>query len=306
LSIDATSVSALGIKGCILAEDGIETRSETKILLAKEIFEKLYKKHNEWRYLYNLANTLSALEKHKEAKKYYLRALKLNSEILSIWKNLATCYYYSGNHKKEIDKGISAILKMLNKSTKLHADIQANDIHQLNISYEDLILLVDNLYLYCSFRDFIHLSEYFESFQCKNDLEKIYWFGWGITFSKILRIFSIYPRLNKSNLKKIYDKSRSLFENILPLAIKGILISYSNATKNEKVLIMSNIIANLPLTVLLEFSRGLGYLMGVMKADTNKMDRIISESSDINDWPELLAGKVLLAANKELKLLREE
>lgn len=96
------SIKSKSIKGCILAEEGIETKSKTKLLLAKDIFSDLIKIRKDWMSYYNLANTLSALGEYEKAKKIYIKALKQNNKVAEIWKNLGTCYFHLGDHRKEL------------------------------------------------------------------------------------------------------------------------------------------------------------------------------------------------------------
>ena len=102
LDINPTSNNAMGIKGCILTEDGINSRSKLKLLSAKEIFEDLLEKDENWRNYYNLANTLSTLGEYEKARDYYLKALQCEENDL-IWKNLGTAYFHLDNHEKEIE-----------------------------------------------------------------------------------------------------------------------------------------------------------------------------------------------------------
>lgn len=96
------SLNSRSIKGCILAEYGIETKSKAKLLSAKGIFSEIVGVRKNWSSFYNLANTLSALGEYEEAKKMYIKSLKENNKAAETWKNLGSCYFHLGNHKKRI------------------------------------------------------------------------------------------------------------------------------------------------------------------------------------------------------------
>jgi len=102
LELNPQSLNSRSIKGCILAEHGIETKSKTKLLSAKEIFSEIVGVRKNWSSFYNLANTLSALGEYEEAKKMYIKSLKENNKAAETWKNLGSCYFHLGNHKKEL------------------------------------------------------------------------------------------------------------------------------------------------------------------------------------------------------------
>ncbi|SEW11374.1 Tetratricopeptide repeat-containing protein [Chryseobacterium wanjuense] len=89
-------------KACILAEQGISTSNQHKLLDAKEIFRNILNTNNKFTYHYNYANTLSNLQEFEEAIKHYKLSLKLNPNYAEAWKNLGTAYYYLGNHEEEL------------------------------------------------------------------------------------------------------------------------------------------------------------------------------------------------------------
>lgn len=90
-------------KACILAEQGISTSNQHKLIDAKEIFKNILKTNsNKFIYHYNYANTLSNLQEYEEAIKHYKLSLKLNPNYAEAWKNLGTAYYYLENHKEEL------------------------------------------------------------------------------------------------------------------------------------------------------------------------------------------------------------
>ena len=102
LKIEPQSIKSNSIKGIILAEDGIETNSRPKLLLAKDLFIHLIEVRKDWTIYYNLANTLSALGEYELAKKTYIRSLTYSKKEAMVWKNLGTCYFHLGDHKKEL------------------------------------------------------------------------------------------------------------------------------------------------------------------------------------------------------------
>ena len=102
LQIEPQSTKSKSIKGIILAEDGIETNSKPKLLLAKDIFINLIEVRKDWTIYYNLANTFSALGEYEIAKKTYIKSLKYSNKEAIVWKNLGTCYSHLGDHKREL------------------------------------------------------------------------------------------------------------------------------------------------------------------------------------------------------------
>ncbi|MCX6842534.1 MAG: tetratricopeptide repeat protein [candidate division WOR-3 bacterium] len=92
------------MRACILAEKGIREGNRASILEAKLIFERLLQAGppDDWRQLYNLANTLSALGEYPEAIKRHREALELERRNPTVWKNLASAYHQVGDHANEM------------------------------------------------------------------------------------------------------------------------------------------------------------------------------------------------------------
>jgi tetratricopeptide (TPR) repeat protein len=92
------------MRACILAEKGIREGNKASVLEAKQLFERLPRSGTsvDWRLLYNLANTLSALGEYLEAIKQYRTALELEPREPRVWKNLASAYHQVGDHASEM------------------------------------------------------------------------------------------------------------------------------------------------------------------------------------------------------------
>ncbi len=97
-------------KGCILAEDGIRNNDPYKLTEAEKIFADLFARAPNAVHAYNLANTISKLNKLNEAEKLYKFALKQVPNYVEAWKNLGQVYYELRKHEQEIkcyDKALS-------------------------------------------------------------------------------------------------------------------------------------------------------------------------------------------------------
>lgn len=103
LELESGSKDSLTIKACVLAEDGIETNSKVKLVLARDIFKEISQVSTKWIDFYNLANTLKALGDYENAKKQYFSALKFDDTVPEIWMNLGSCCHYLHEHEMEID-----------------------------------------------------------------------------------------------------------------------------------------------------------------------------------------------------------
>jgi tetratricopeptide (TPR) repeat protein len=101
LEIKPESRELCSIRGCILAERGIERNDQESISEANSIFATLIPDPRGIIH-YNYGNTLSALSRHKEAVKQYLIATERDPRDARIWKNLASAYHELGQHKKEM------------------------------------------------------------------------------------------------------------------------------------------------------------------------------------------------------------
>ncbi|WP_139166680.1 tetratricopeptide repeat protein [Epilithonimonas hungarica] len=81
-------------KACILAEDGVVTRSKGKLIEAKNIFYQYLLEGNDNEIgHYNFANTLKSLGDLEEAVKQYKLCLQINPNNAQAWKNLGSIYY---------------------------------------------------------------------------------------------------------------------------------------------------------------------------------------------------------------------
>lgn len=90
-------------KASILAEYGIETDNKAMLIQASEIFKtQLDQKEDSMRH-YNYANTLGALNEHELAKENYKKALKINPNLATAWKNLGSVYAVQKNVAKELE-----------------------------------------------------------------------------------------------------------------------------------------------------------------------------------------------------------
>ncbi|MFC4162843.1 DUF4365 domain-containing protein [Epilithonimonas zeae] len=90
-------------KACILAEDGVVTRSKGKLIEAKNIFYQYLLEGNDNEIgHYNFANTLKSLGDLEEAVKQYKLCLQINPNNAQAWKNLGSIYYDLHNHEEEI------------------------------------------------------------------------------------------------------------------------------------------------------------------------------------------------------------
>ena len=77
LQIEPQSTKSKSIKGIILAEDGIETNSRLKLLLAKDIFVNLIEVRNDWTIYYKLSQYALCIRRNmKLQKKTYIKSLK--------------------------------------------------------------------------------------------------------------------------------------------------------------------------------------------------------------------------------------
>jgi tetratricopeptide (TPR) repeat protein len=141
LELDSTSIEALSIKGCILAEAGISENSRTKLALSKNIFLNLVKHEKSWLIYYNLGNVFSGLQEYNEAKEIYLKAIEKNSEIAEIWSNFGNCLHHLKEHEQELycfDKAISL------KPELSQAFIsKANTLGKVYGKYEEAIEILD-------------------------------------------------------------------------------------------------------------------------------------------------------------------
>jgi tetratricopeptide (TPR) repeat protein len=103
-AIDLSKDSRLQLtKACILAEDGIQSGINGKIIEAKNIFRRFIGDNpNLDTYHYNYANTLSRLGETDEAIKHYTICLSLNPNNAKAWKNLGQVYYDIKEHAEEL------------------------------------------------------------------------------------------------------------------------------------------------------------------------------------------------------------
>lgn len=102
LHLEPKNKTNLGIKACILAEQGIETNARPSLVESKHIFTELAKSTTSWHCSYNLGNVLSALCDYESARDAFEHALKLSPNQPMIWKNLGGVHYHLGNVDEEI------------------------------------------------------------------------------------------------------------------------------------------------------------------------------------------------------------
>lgn len=454
LSIDPESKEAKSNKACINAEAGIETGSKAKLLLAKRIFDDLAREDPDWTNYYNLANTLSGLGDHKSAKDNYIISLKYNNKIAEIWKNLASCYFHLGDHKKElvcfnkalsinpeltealISKGVTlteifekhedaldlinraleldeeigyrwpyvwywkancsyklgnyndaldeiecglrsnpnnmvpflnmkanilhnlwrnndnflymardffelrveineydfaalnelasiykaqdnelcafnSILRILNKVGGLKNEIDIINLHDLEISFDNLILLIDNVDFYNSCRYTKPIDEYMGRFDNVERLSKwnhFFWLVFGISFTEAAENVKIYEDIYKDVWGLIVNENMLRIKHFLYLVARCISNEYKNSSINEKIDLMSELELNLPMIGLLESSRQTGYLWGYLSAKNDVYFDELSYISeiDLSKWLDDLSELVFLASNSELKVFTDK
>lgn len=102
LELNPECEKSLSIKGCILAEQGIETQARPSLIEAKAIFSKLAVDDASWIEHYNLGNVLSALGEHEGARKAYERSLAYSPHEPMVWKNLGSIYAHLRNEDEEM------------------------------------------------------------------------------------------------------------------------------------------------------------------------------------------------------------
>lgn len=141
LELDSTSIEALSIKGCVLAEAGISENSRTKLALSKNIFLNLVKHEKSWLIYYNLGNVFSGLHEYKEAKELYLKAIEKNSEIAEIWSNFGNCLH----HLEEYEQELSCFDKAISLKPELSQAFisKANTLGEVYGKYEEAIEILN-------------------------------------------------------------------------------------------------------------------------------------------------------------------
>jgi tetratricopeptide (TPR) repeat protein len=102
LEIAPDDPDALGIKGCVLAEQGISEGKKTMLLMSREIFSQMVEHYGRWVDHYNFANTLGALGEHETAKSEYEAALEKDDRQAEVWKNLGESYFQLKRHDDEL------------------------------------------------------------------------------------------------------------------------------------------------------------------------------------------------------------
>ena len=86
-------------KGAALAELGMQNRSRTLMVEARQIFSVAVEKLNRAVDHYNLANVLGALGELDEAGKHYLCCLHLKPDYAQAWKNFGSLFLQKGRRK---------------------------------------------------------------------------------------------------------------------------------------------------------------------------------------------------------------
>lgn len=92
---------AKAIRGCILAEHGIQEDNNAAVTEAETIFQDIAQSSDTWTAPYNHGNVQSQLGKYHEAVASYEEALNRNESEARIWKNLGSAYHHLGQHDEE-------------------------------------------------------------------------------------------------------------------------------------------------------------------------------------------------------------
>lgn len=106
---------AIKVSAMILCEMGRGTNNRDLLERAKSIMLSLNRRL--WRLddYFNFGNMLSGLGEHKKAIKSYKRSIQLDPGVAVVWKNLAACYFYQGDHEEE--------LRCLDKALELNSEL---------------------------------------------------------------------------------------------------------------------------------------------------------------------------------------
>ncbi len=102
LEVAPNSRQAQSVRGCILAERGIQQGDRESVKEAGKIFARLIPDSRGIIH-YNYGNALSALGRYDDAVVQYRIAAERAPNDARIWKNLATAYHELGEHEKEME-----------------------------------------------------------------------------------------------------------------------------------------------------------------------------------------------------------
>jgi tetratricopeptide (TPR) repeat protein len=239
-----------------------------------------------------------------EAAEFFEMRIEINRGELQSIRELALIYHEQGL----FDEFYDYALKLINSFAGLTHALRKDNIETMNISKEDLMSLINNIYLYCRYREVYPLNEYINYFESgfRSGLDYIFWTYFGLTFAKSCNMIkNNRDRGEDISWNDSSKQNESFLISILPLIIERICKNYHDCSKDERMNVMSEAIVNLPYIVLLETSREVGYLRGYHGASSDNID-YSTVSSNISAWYNSVIEIVISKTNTELKMLNEK
>lgn len=241
------------------------------------------------------------------ARNFFEFRVEINEFDYAALNELALIYKAQDNESCALE----SVLRLLNKVSGLKNVIELKAVQDLEISFDNLMLLIENIDFYKSCRYTKPIDEYISRFYNPDILSKwehFFWLVFGISFTEAVDKIRIYEDIYKEFWGFMVNENMARIKHFLYLISLCISNEYKAHPINEKIDLMSELELNLPMIGLLESSRQTGYLWGYISAENNDN---LEESSYISEidlckWLDCLSELVFIASNRKLKLFTDK